>query len=63
MASTTSARKAATNPPHRSEIHGMMANRVNSARLGTARAALAALTATRPPRPVWPSSDARSRRR
>src|ERR1700722_17940797 len=56
MARTTSARKAARKPPHRSEIHGTMANRVSSARLGTARAALAASTATRPPRPVWPST-------
>ena len=33
-----------------------MANSVSRARLGTARAALAAFTATRPPRPVCPST-------
>src|SRR5580658_9096971 len=54
MASATRARKAARKPLHRSEIHGTMANRVSSARLGMARAALAAFTATSPPRPVWP---------
>ncbi len=56
MARTTRARKAARKPPHRSDIHGTMANRVSRARLGTARAALAAFTATSPPRPVWPST-------
>ena len=54
MARISSARNEARKPPHLREMLGWMAKRVRRARVGTARAALAALTATRAPRPVWP---------
>ena len=54
MASAVRASQAARNPSHLREIAGWMARSVRRASVGTARNALAALTATRPPRPVWP---------
>ena len=59
MASAVSAIQAARKPFHLSEMAGWMASRVSRARVGTARKALAALTATNPPRPVWPSTTPR----
>ena len=54
MANTVSASHDARNPFHLREIAGWMARRVRRANVGTARNAFAALTATSPPRPVWP---------
>src|ERR1700722_4606548 len=54
MASAVSANQLARNPLHFSEMAGCMARSVNSASVGTARNELAALTATKPPRPVCP---------
>src|SRR5580704_6963193 len=56
MANTVNAIHDARKPFHLREIEGWMARRVRSDRVGTARNALAALTATCPPRPVWPST-------
>ena len=58
MASAVRASQAARKPSHLREMAGWMASRVRRASVGTARKALAALTATRPPRPVWPEDDA-----
>ena len=56
MANAVRASQEARKPLHLSEMAGWMASSVKRASVGTARNALAALTATSPPRPVCPST-------